>query len=152
EKKALHWMKTKLVSSGSYLIALLYARDLWLVGSAVPAADPNKDLRISSGAVTLYVYAIITIDGQKCEDRSAPAHRLDQLFQARKETLNYVKALPEDLKTKVINLAVSLEAKTAAARRDDDLVCRDGMAQIRAGLDHGVKHDAPTPPGQVGKT
>src|SRR5208337_3014288 len=46
EKKALHWMKTKLVSSGSYLIALLYARDLWLVGSAVPAADPNKDLRI----------------------------------------------------------------------------------------------------------
>ena len=40
-------------------------------------------------------------------------------------------------KQKAIDFAVALEAKTAAARGSDDLVCRDGMAQMRAELERG---------------
>jgi hypothetical protein len=152
EKVSLDWMKAKLLSGGWYLVSVLYARDLWSIGTQTKVDDPQKDLRLTAGMVTLYTAAVILVDGSKCDDQTAPAHRMDQLLQARAATLAFMKEQPPATKQKAIELAVALEAKTAAARGSDDLVCRDGMAQIRAGLERGTQHPVPTAPGAVGKS
>ena len=152
EEKSLEWMDAKLQSGGWYLISVLYARDLWSIGNKAKVDDPQKDLRLTAGIVTLYTAAIILIDGLKCEDETAPGHRIEQLVFPRAATLSFMKQQPEANKQKAIELAVALEAKTAAARGSDDLVCRDGMAQMRAGLERGTQHAVPTEPGHVGKS
>lgn len=152
EKTSLDWMKAKLLSGGWYFVSVLYSRDLWSIGALAKVDDPQKDLRLTAGMVTLYTAAVILVDGSKCEDRTAPAHRMDQLFQARVATLAFMKRQPPVNKQKAIELAVALEAKTAAARGSDDLVCRDGMAEMRAGLERGTQHTVPTAPGAFGKS
>jgi hypothetical protein len=152
EKKSLDWMKAKLLSGGWYLVSVLYARDLWSISTQARVDDPEKDLRLTAGMVALYSAAVILVDGSKCDDQTAPAHRMDQLLQARAATLTFMKQQPPATKQKAIELAVALEAKTAAARGSDDLLCRDGMAQIRAGLERGTQHPVPTAPGAVGKS
>jgi hypothetical protein len=152
ERRSLDWMKAKLLSGGWYLVSVLYERDLWVIGNQAKVDDPQKDLRLTAGMVTLYSAAVILVDGAKCEDQTAPAHRMDQLLQARGATLAFMKQQSLATRQKAIELATALEAKTAAARGSDDLVCRDGMAQMRAGLERGTQHKVPTAPGAVGKT
>ncbi len=152
EKKSLEWLDAKLLSSGLYFVSWLYARELWSDANQATVGTLQRDMRLTAGAVTLYTAAVILVDGSKCEDQTAPAHRMDQLFQARAGTLAFMKQQQPANKQTAIDFAVALEAKTAAARGSDDLVCRDGMAQMRAGLERGIQHPVPNAPGAVGKT
>ena len=133
------------------MLGILYARDLWMVGKSQNLADPSKDLRLTAGMITLYTYEIIVIDGAKCEDKTAPTNRINQLFGARRETLAYLKQQSQEQKTYVVNLAVALEKKTANLRREDDLICRDGMEQYRVALERGTQREVPGPDNHVGK-
>jgi hypothetical protein len=151
-RESLDWMKAKLLSDGWYLVSVLLARDLWSIGAQAKVDDPEKDLRLTAGFVTLYTAAVILVDGSKCEDQTAPALRMDQLLQARAAALAFMKQQLPANKQKAIELAVALEATTAAARGSDDLVCRDGMAQMRAGLERGTQHTVPSAPGVFGKS
>jgi hypothetical protein len=150
--RSMDWLHTRLDAGGGLLLGLLYARDLWLVGESQNVTDPAKDLRMTAAMITLYTYEIIVIDGAKCEDKSAPGHRVEQLLTARRETLAYLRQQPPEWKTNVINIAIAYEKKTAPLRREDDLICRGGLEEIRAGLEKGTQHEVPNTDGHYGKT
>jgi hypothetical protein len=58
----------------------------------------------------------------------------------------------ETIKAATVNFALALEQKTAPLRTDDDLICRDGLDQIRAGLERGSQQEVPSSAGHIGKT
>ena len=58
-----------------------------------------------------------------------------------------------ETKNKLVDLALRMEQGTAPKRKDDDSLCRDGMAQMSAALASGAKpKEVPTPQGQVGRS
>jgi hypothetical protein len=150
--KGMDWLHTRLDAGGGLMLGLLYARDLWIVGKSQNIADPAKDTRMTAGMITLYTYEIIVIDGAKCEDKSAPGHRLEQLLVARRETLAYLKQQPQEWKTSVVNIAIAFEKKTANLRREDDLICRGGLEEYRVAMEKGTQHEVPNTDGHYGKT
>ena len=149
--KSMDWLHTRLDAGGGLMLGILYARDLWMVGKSQNVADPNKDLRLTAGMITLYTYEIIVIDGAKCEDKTAPINRINQFLGSRRETLAYLKQQSQEQKTYVVNLAVAFEKKTADLRKEDDLICRDGMEQYRVALERGTQREVPSPDNHVGK-
>lgn len=149
--RELNWLRTRLDNGGGFFLAILYARDLWTIGNASKVNDPARDVRLTAAMISLYAYELIVVDGCLCEDRSAPENRLSQLFTQRAATFSFLKQLPPDLKAKMVDMAVALEKKTAPLRRADDLVCRDGMDQMRASLEKGTQQEMPKAPGYVGK-
>jgi hypothetical protein len=149
--RKLNWLRTRMDNGGGFLLALLYTRDLWFAGNSAKINDPAKDPRITAALVLLYAYEIIVIDGAKCEDRSAPENRINQLLSGQAATLGFLRQQQADLKSKMLDIAIALERKTAPLRREDDLICRDGMDQMRAGLERGTQQQMPNAPGVVGK-
>jgi hypothetical protein len=150
--RKLDWLQSRLDVGGGSLLGFIYAKDLWDIGEAQKIDDPNKDLRLTAGRIALYTYELIAIDGAKCADHSAPSHRVDQLLMNNAPALAYLKALPQEFKAKVVDLAITMEKKTAPLRKLDDLLCRSGLEEMQAGIAAGKTRDVPTPPGQVGKT
>jgi hypothetical protein len=151
--RKLNWLKARtLDGTGGFLVAFFYSGDLWAAGNSLKIDDPAKDLRAVAGLFALYSYELISIDGAKCEDVSAPSNRATQLFTKRPTTFAFLKNLPSEVKLKVIDLAIAMERKTAPMRKDDDLLCRDGLDQMKAGLERGAQQEVPTQPGHIGKT
>jgi hypothetical protein len=150
--RKLDWLQSRLEVGGGSLLGFIYARDLWDIGEAQKVNDPNQDLRLTAGLITLYTYELIAIDGAKCADHSAPSHRVDQLLMNNAPALAYLKAQPQEFKVKVVDAAIAMEKKTAPLRKLDDLLCRSGLEEMQAGLAAGKTREVPTPPGQVGKT
>jgi hypothetical protein len=66
--------------------------------------------------------------------------------------LAYLKAKPSELKVRLVDTVIAMEKRTAPLRKEDDLLCRDGMAQMKAGIEAGKTKEVPTPLGQIGKT
>ena len=151
-RRKLNWLKTRMEDGGGFFLPLLYARDLWVIGNSLKVDDPVRDARVTAGLISLYTYELIVIDRLKCEDRSAPSNRATQLFANRAATLAFLKQQPADLKSKIVDIAIALEQKTAPLRKDDDLICRDGLDQMRASLEQGKQQEVPTPEGHIGKT
>lgn len=150
--RRLDWLSAKLVAGGGALLGFLYSRDLWSAGQQIKSDDPMGDLRVTAGLFTLYTFMLIAIDGAKCEDQSAPSRRVDHLLEANQPILQFLKAQRAKIKAKVIDLALTIERKTAPLRKDDDFLCRDGLDQILAGLEGGQVKDVAPPPGGSGKT
>ena len=150
--KRLNWLKTRVEGGAGFFVSIIYARDLWAIGSLQKVDNPALDLRESAAVISLYTYEIIVIDGAKCEDRSAPSNHLTQLLKSRAAALAFLKQQPPELKSKMVDLAIGLEQKTAPLRTDDDLICRGGMDQMKASLDRRSQQQASTPAGQTGNT
>ena len=131
---------------------MLYARDLWTIGNALKVDDPNKDPRLSAAFISLYAYELIIVDGFKCEDRSAPDNRVTQLLMKRATDFDFLKQQQPDIRSKIVDIAIALEQKTAPLRKDDDLICRDGLDQWRASTERGTQQEVSTPKGHFGKT
>jgi hypothetical protein len=147
--KRLNWLKTRVENGAGFFVSILYARDLWAIGNLQKVDNPALDLRESAAVISLYTYELIVIDGSKCEDRSAPRNHLAQLFKSRAAALAFLKQQPRELKSKMVDLAIGLEQKTAPLRADDDLICRGGMAQMKAGLDRHLQEQVPIRAGQT---
>jgi hypothetical protein len=151
--KRLNWLKTRVESGAGFFVSMIYARDLWAIGSFQKVANPALDLRESAAVISLYTYELIVIDGAKCGDRSAPGNHLAQLFKNRAAALAFLKQQSPELKSKMVDLAIGLEQRTAPLRADDDLICRGGMDQMKAGLDRRSQQQAAsTPARQTGNT
>jgi hypothetical protein len=150
--RMMDWLQSRINAGGGSLLGFIYAKNLWDIGEAQKVTDRDKDLRITSGLITLYTYELIAIDGAKCADHSAPSHRVDQLLMNNAPALAYLKAQPEEFKVKIVDLAIAMEKGTAPLRKLDDLLCRSGLEEMQAGIAAGKTREVPTPPGQVGKT
>lgn len=149
------WLLTRIQAGGGLLLDFAYASDLWSLGSALKVDDPAHDPRVTVGALWLYAYEIIAIDGAKCKDSSAPGHRFDQLIgtEPYRSVFRYLKAKPVELRERVVDTAIALEKQTAPLRKEDDLICRGGLDQIEASMKAGMPtKEMPTPPGYAGKT
>lgn len=148
------WLQARVHEGGGSLLDVLYLRDLWKLGNIVKDDDPNNDTRLAAGLIWLYTYEVIAIDGAKCEDRTAPAHRVEQLTALNPDSavLAYMKAQSPATKAKYVDYAIAYEQRTAPFRKEDDLLCRDGTDQMQAGIAAGTTHEAPTSPGGVGTT
>ena len=149
------WLRSKILSgggNGGFLLALVYSRDLWSVGSTLNRTGLDSDFRLTSAIYLLYAFELAVIDGHKCEDRSAPNKHVDQILTARAPVLSYLKEQPADVKNKIVDTAVKFEQKTVPARKDDDLVCRGGLAEMQASLKAGKQQEGTAIPGQIGKT
>jgi hypothetical protein len=150
--RMMDWLQSRIDAGGGSLLGFIYAKNLWDIGEAQKIDDPDKDLRLTAGLITLYTYELIAIDGAKCADHSAPSHRVDQLLMNNAPALAYLKAQPQELKAKIVDLAIAMEKKTAPLRKLDDLLCRSGLEEMQAGIAAGKTREVPTPSGQVGKT
>jgi hypothetical protein len=146
------WLKAKVDAGGGLPLVLAYTQSLWDLGRSNPTTDPEKDLRVTAAFMLLYSYALIAVDGVKCEDQSAPGHRLDQVLEMDSPILKFLKARPQKLKEKLIAGAINYEKFTAPLRKDDDVLCGGGLHEIMAGLESGTTHEEPTTTGQGGQS
>lgn len=147
--RRMNWLRTRVENGAGFFLSIIYARDLWGVGNLQKTDDPARDLRTSAAVISLYTYELIMIDGSKCEDRTAAENRGMQLFRSQAATFAFLRQQSADLKSKMIDLAVALEQKTAPLRADDDLLCRGGLEQMKAGLDRDLPQGVPTPAGKT---
>ncbi len=150
--RKIDWLKAKVDAGGGLPLVLAYTQSLWDLGRSNPIADPDKDLRVTAAFMLLYSYALIAVDGVKCEDQSAPGHRLDQVLEMDAPILKFLSARPQKLKIKLVAGVIGYEKLTASLRKDDDALCRGGLHEIMAGLKHGTTHEEPTTNGQGGQS
>jgi len=150
--RALNWLHVRVDGGAGLMVVLMYTRNLWIAGGALNVSDPSKDIRVTAGLMALYAYELIVIDGAKCEDRSAPSNRASQLLRFNSATFGFLKAQSVELKPKIVEIALALEKKTAPLRKDDDLICRNGMEEMKAGLERGTQREVPNTSGHFGKT
>jgi hypothetical protein len=149
------WLQKNVDNGGNFFMAMLLARDYWDLSNAtiVPEMnvdDVDRDPRMTAGMLSLYAYALIEIDGAECGDGTSVNHRMDQLLQARSDTLQYLASRPPAVKDRMADIAVWLERRTGPLRRhQDELLCGSGMAMFTAG---GHQQEVPTPSGHFGKT
>lgn len=148
----MNWEQARIFNGGGFIIALSYMRDLWRTGSYLP--PPNGDqLKRSAGAMLLYTFALIRIDGPQCGDPTAPGHRMDQLGQQGQSIFAFIKTLPRADRMRLGTAALKIEAATAPVRTQDEVLCRDGLQQSLANTKAwGDKPapETPCPPGMFG--
>jgi hypothetical protein len=150
----INWEKSKLMGGASAFINFVYAHDLWRVAASLPGGQA-AGLKETAVLMLLYAYELIAIDGLKCQDVSAPAHRRDQLLTLYPQTWKHIADLSDDRIAAVVRTALAMENSIAPMRGDDDFLCRDGLDETQEALArNGDKPlaELPTPPGQFGRT
>jgi hypothetical protein len=144
----MNWEKDKLLQGASAYISFVYVFDLRLAASvaalnaerlpnaAISAGEAKRAAELEEDAVLvlLYAFELVAIDGMKCQDVTAPAHRRDQLFQIYADIWRDIAEMPEDRRTRLIAAALDVERRTASLRADDDFLCRNGIEERRAAL------------------
>ncbi|QQO16849.1 hypothetical protein JJB99_12215 [Bradyrhizobium diazoefficiens] len=150
--KGLVWLKSRVDGGGGFLLTLHYMRWLWMIGISKQISDPAADPRMSAALLWLYAFELAAIDGAKCEDKTAPSHRVDQLIEKNGVILAFMKSQSTEWKEKIVALALGYETRTAPARQDDDLLCRGGLHEIRAGLARGTQQEVSDKQGYPGKS
>ena len=150
--RRVNWLLTRLVKGGGLFVASNFARNLWLIGADLKLQDPANDPRVSAGLISLYAYELIVIDGSKCEDQSAPVNWISRFLTSHANIFAFLKQQPQAVKLKLVDGAIAIERNAAPLRKDDELICRGGIQEMRAGLERGARHQVPTAAGQIGKT
>jgi hypothetical protein len=150
----LDWLKARMLEGNSAWIAMLYSRLLWVGASGLPE-EHRRNLRQTAVMAAVYAMAAITVDGTRCGDRSAPAHRREQLMMEwNPEIWRFAATLTPEERDTIAALAVKIEQRTAARRDsigDVDFLCRAGMEETAYNLRHGTQKEDPPKPGQIGR-
>jgi hypothetical protein len=147
-KRSLDWSKKSLVSEGdSIFVAYPYAANLQRMGIQI-----GGDLNETAAMIVAYAFAVIAVDGTKCADPTAPAHRADMNLSDWGSTAwLYLARLPRDKRNHILDVAMRLEARTAPFRKNDYFICSGGTTEW-ARSDFSKGYEVPTPPGGVGRT
>lgn len=162
----MNWEQVRAFEGAGLYVTTLYMTDLWNMASAVAANDPGSaeqasEMKQTSVFMGLYSYELISLDGARCADASAPAERLKQLIGRQSQIWAYAAEIPPELREKMVGYAMLLESATASRRKEDDVLCRSpsrgGMAEMLEALAASAKsgkapQEVPPGPGVVGKT
>ena len=127
------WQDRRLRDGGSAYLGFVYSREL-MRSAARSARRDRARLREQASLVAIYTMAVLTIDGPRCADASAPSQRSEQLFDLAAEAFAWAAAMPEDRRDRIIDEALALEQATAPLRRDDDFICLGGAEHIARAL------------------
>lgn len=136
----LNWERARIYDGAGLAVSLAYMEDLWRVAPHLPTnstranGDTPDQIKQTAVAFALYNLALIRLDGARCADSTAPAHRLDQLAQTTGPIIAYGRTLSAAERGRVVTVAVNVERASAPARKDDPLLCRGGLAEIQSGL------------------
>lgn len=127
------WQDRRLRDGASAYLGFVYSREL-MRSAARGAARQKARRREQAAFVAIYTMAVLTIDGPRCADVSAPSARSEQLFDHAAEAFSWAAAMPEVRRDRIIDAALALEQATAVLRRDDDFICQGGAEDIARAL------------------
>lgn len=152
--ESLDWLQGNWFEGNSALIPVIYAIMLWKITENSPNNAEKQNLRSTAVASMLYFYGVIGIDGARCGDYTALVNRRDQFPTIIPDLFKYIMTMSPAEKNIVVEVAVGVEARTAA-RRDEigdvEFLCAGGLEQIRYGLKNGTTKEVPAKPGQIGR-
>lgn len=149
----LDWLSQRWREGETALLPILYATSLWQVAEGLPV-ERRSEVRGTAAAALIYSYAVTFVDGSRCGDRSAPAHRRDQAMGLIRDFWQEVRAYPLERRKMIAWIALAVEKQTADARDakgDVDFMCRFGMEEMTYNLKHGTMEERPPMPGQFGR-
>jgi hypothetical protein len=147
----LDWERLKVVNGGNILFDIAYVNTLWKTAGSMPAPASDQ-MRQTAVAFALYQLALIDLDGPRCKDPTAPAHKLQLAMTNWSMIFRYGQSLPSQDQEVVKQVALKLEWATAPVRANDPALCRGGLAEMQANLQAGAKPqevpaDPSRPPG-----
>lgn len=123
------WQERRLREGASAYLGFVYSRELMRAALNAPARQ-QPALREKAALVALYTMAVLTIDGPRCADPSAPVRRSEQLFDLAEQAYAWAAALPRARRERLIDRALELEQATAALRDRDDFICLGGAEDL----------------------
>ncbi len=142
----LNWERLKVVNGGNILFDIAYVNTLWKTAASAPA-PASDEMRQTALAFALYQLALIDVDGPRCKDPSAPAHKFALAAKNWPVIFRYGQSLTPKDQEVVKQVALNLEWATAPVRRNDPALCRGGNAEMQANLQAGAKpQEVPTVP------
>ncbi len=150
----MNWLQAKLYNGAGFFMAYAYMHDLWRLGSAIPG-DAGEEMKQSAGMIFVYSLVLVTVDGLRCADVTAPVGRRDQLFSQNQPLIYYVRTQPRTTRMTLGTMALEIEVATATVRKNDCVLCSGGLAQIKEGLEAQGQSPLPQVPnaaGVLGKT
>jgi hypothetical protein len=148
------WQRSKFLAGATAFINFSYIANLDRVSTALGDVR-GAEMKKTAILMLLYTYEVILIDGTKCKDVSAPAHRKDQLLMTFPNVAKSIAAISDADMDTLVKRAIKWEGLTAPRRADDDFLCRNGLVEMQAAMTKYGKdatREVPTPPGGVGKT
>jgi hypothetical protein len=131
------WLTTRLLDGNTVFLGYALVRDLWGMAQLKnqnPALE--EDAGTAVGVMALYVLQVHILDGAMCEDVSAPGNRLTQYMMAFGPVFQSLKGKSVLEKQKLIVAARLVEAKSRPHRHGDDFLCRGGLAELKASVEH----------------
>ncbi len=124
----MNWEQSRIFDGAGLTVVLAYANTLWRVAAAVPEED-GRELKDSAALYSLYALHLVSLDGVKCADDSAPDNRFTQVLAQAQPMLAYLRLLSRADRMNVGSLSLALERATAALRPNDATICSGGLAQ-----------------------
>jgi hypothetical protein len=150
----MNWQKTKMLAGASAFVNFAYVKDLDRISTALGEVR-GAELKKTAVMVLLYTYELTVIDGVKCKDVSAPTHRKDQILLNFPNVAKSIRTFSDEDIDIIVKIALKIEGFTAPRRADDDFLCRNGLAEMRAAFEkygNDATRDVATPPGHIGTT
>lgn len=152
-RSTLDWMKEQWFAGNSSIVPMFYANLLWRISEKFPA-DVQAGTRGTAAAAILYTYGVTFIDGARCGDQTAPAHRRDQLATFIPGFWSAIKTYPLEQRHQMVEIAVRMESRTATvrdSRGDVEFLCVNGMEEMTYNLKHGRVEERTQGPGEIGR-
>jgi hypothetical protein len=150
--RSLDWSKRSLfVEAKTVAVAYPYSRNLMRIAGAAPPESKVSELKDTAAMAIVYALAVISVDGHKCADTSAPGHWMTKTIADWAPLWRDLAAMPAQRRDSVVDLALRLETMTFAKRQPDPFICSGG-ARTFANADFSKAVEVPTPPGEIGRT
>ena len=133
----MNWEQTRLYDGAGLIVALAYVHSLWQVAEAADPGDA-KGFRDSAAVYALYALNMVTLDGARCADDSAPQTRFGQVADQVQPMMAYLRGLSRADRMNIGSLALQIEAATSQKRGDDQMICSGGLDQYQHDQEAGA--------------
>jgi hypothetical protein len=141
--RLLNWERYQIYRGGSYGVAYMYVSTLAMAANSydkAAAKDPSlapraRDLRAEALAQMLYAFAIVAVDGARCDDPKDPQSHRDQIAQFTDKLRASANQLSSQERLDVLMTAVRQEKQLAPVRDPDRDLCVGGVDNLGQALE-----------------
>lgn len=140
--KLLNWERYQTYRGAGYNIAYMYSSTLTTAANSydkAAAQDPKfgptaRGFRQAALAQLFYTYAVLSVDGVRCADPTAPQAHHDQISSFTEDLRRSADKLSVQERVGAIEAALRQERELAPVRDLDPDLCRGGVAELNAAL------------------
>ncbi len=160
--KMANWERYQVYRGGGYNTIFMYVHTMsTMAASYERAAQANpalaqtaQGLRMGALSQLIYLHAAIAVDGERCDDHTAPIAQRDRILAVSIPLIQAARTLDEDARRTALLAALEQEKLIAPVRDYDQDLCRGGLDEMAAALEkNGDKATSPiASPGSPGKT